>query len=88
MNRVFNDICLLDNIVQFLNIEDLKSFSIVDKQIRYRLTRESKEEFKKLFTKRVKENFYNEFIKEFSDNLTIEKEKWINVDINNNNTRF
>ena len=47
MNSVFKNIYLLGNIKQFSNVNDLKSFSMVNKEISSKLKKEKKKNPKK-----------------------------------------
>ena len=72
MNSVFKNIYLLGNIKQFLNVNDLKSFSMVNKEISSKLKKENKEEPKKMT---MINNFMEDYLgytEEVWDNLNIE----------------
>jgi hypothetical protein len=72
MNSVFKNIYLLGNIKQFLNVNDLKSFSMVNKEISSKLKKENKEEPKKMIMINNFMEYYPGYTEEGWDNLNIE----------------
>ena len=73
----------MGNIVQYLNVDELKYFSMVNKRIRSNLKRENKKDWKRILIKNFMEDYNSQFSEADLDKLNIETKRYINDYINN-----
>lgn len=83
MNTAFKNLSLLGNIVQYLNVDELKYFSMVNKRIRSNLKRENNKDWKRILIKNFMEDYNSKFSEADLDKLNIETKRYINDYINN-----
>ena len=73
----------MGNIVQYLNVDELKYFSMVNKRIRSNLKRENNKDWKRILIKNFMEDYNSQFSEADLDKLNIETKRYINDYINN-----
>lgn len=73
----------MENIVQYLNVDELKYFSMVNKRIRSNLKRENNKDWKRILIKNFMEDYNSQFSEADLDKLNIETKRYINDYINN-----